>query len=373
MTSKQRVTAAMSFQEPDRIPRYFSSFWPEFDANWERVHGPTDLFKHFGEDMRLVEPEESPWPGRAGVIERRGDQAIVRSGWGETKLTQFADLTPQVMGQLIEPALKDRVDPETLEFDDPLLDSRFETAGKQAAALKNEYFVWCKSGGPYLRAAFMRGEEQFWLDVAEDPGWTRAFVDRVVDHIVTVAIEGMRRFGLEDTGIAIYDDVASSLGPFVGPKHYERVFLPALRRMVKAYKQAGARWVMHHSDGNVLPLLDMWIDAGIDAINPLEFRIGMDAVKLRQRFGNRLVLTGGMDNCVILPRGDRAEIRDHVLHLLEAGRGGGLVIGTHSMGPDISVETAEYVLELLAEYGNYPLRTSDRIRDESRVRQRPVG
>lgn len=356
MTGKQRVMAAMNFQEADRIPRYFSSFWPEYEAKWVSIQGPTDLFKHFGEDMCLLEPEESTWPTRAGIIERRGDQAIVRSGWGETKLTQFGDLAPQVIGKLIEPAVKDRIDPEKLRFDDPRLDCRFDKAGKKAAALKDEVLRLVQKWGPYLRAAFMRGGEQFWLDVAEDPGWTRAFVDRVVDRIVTVAVEGMHRFGLQETGIAIYDDVASSEGPFVGPKQYERVFLPVLRRMVKAYKEAGARWVMHHSDGNVMSLLDMWVDAGVDAINPVEFRVGMDAVKLRTQFGNRLVLTGGMDNAGILPRGDRAEIRDHVLHLLEAGRGGGFVFGTHSLGPDIAVEGAEYVLELLAAYGNYPLR-----------------
>jgi uroporphyrinogen decarboxylase len=355
MTSKERVIAAMSFQEPDRVPRYFSHFWSEFKAQWERVHGPTDLFNHFGDDMRLVEPEESAWPTQAGVVERRGERLVVRTGWGETKLTPFTDPAGQVMGKLLEPAVKERVDPDSLRFDDPRSESRFEKAAKQAAALKREYFVWCKSGGPYLRAAFLRGEEQFWMDVVEDPGWTRAFVDRVTDHIVTVALEAMRRFGLQDTGVAIYDDVASSQGPFVGPKHYERIFLPALRRMVKAYKDAGARWVLHHSDGNILPLLDMWIDAGVNAINPVEYRVGMDAVKLREQFVNRLVLTGGMDNTGVLPRGDRQEIRDHVLYLLQAGRGGGLVFGTHSLGPDISVETAEYVLELLAEYGNYPL------------------
>lgn len=355
MTSKERVIAAMNFQEPDRVPRYFSAFWSDFKSAWERVHGPTDLFRHFGDDMRLVKPEESPWPTQAGVVERRGDRLVVRTGWGETKLTPFTDPAGQVMGQLLEPAVKERVDPDALRFDDPRMESRFEKAGQQAAALKDEYFVWCKSGGPYLRAAFLRGEEQFWMDVAEDPGWTRAFVDRVADHIVTVATAAMLRFGLEDTGVGIYDDVASSQGPFVGPRNYERIFLPVLRRMVKAYKDAGARWVLHHSNGNILPLLDMSINAGIDAINPVEYRVGMDAVKLREKFGNRLVLTGGMDNSGILPRGDRAEIRDHVLYLLQAGRGGGLVFGTHSLGPDISVETAEYVLELLAEYGNYPL------------------
>jgi len=346
----------MNFQEPDRIPRYFSSFWPEFKANWDKVHGPTDLIEHFGDDMRLVEPEESAWPSGAGIVERRAGRTVVRTGWGELKLTSFEDPPAQVMGQLLEPAVKERIDPEKIQFEDPLMESRFEKAGALAATWKQQYFVWCKSGGPYLRAAFMRGEEQLWIDVAEDPGWVRAFVDRIVDHLVIVAIEGMRRLGLQDTGIAIYDDVASSQGPFVGPKNYERVFLPALRRMVKCYKHAGARWVLHHSDGNIRPLLDMWLDAGIDAINPVEYRVGLDAVKLRQQYGKRLVLTGGMDNSEILPRGDRPEIRDHVLYLLGAARGGGFVFGTHSLGPDISVETAEYVLELLAAHDNYPLR-----------------
>jgi hypothetical protein len=350
LNSKQRVIAAMSFQEADRLPRYWPHFWPEFQDNWTRRHGPADLQQLFGGDMHMAIPDESPWPTLAGVLERRSEGAVVRSGWGDIKLCKLGG-----MGQLIEPALKERVDPDTLRFDDPLLNSRFEQAGQKAAALQEDHFVWCKSGGPYLRAAFMRGEENFWIDVVEDPDWTRAFVDRVVDHIITVAVEGMKRFGLQETGIAIYDDVASSAGPFVGPKHYERIFLPPLRRMIKAYKDAGARWIMHHADGNVLPLLDMWVDAGVDAINPVEFRVGMDPVKIRQQYGNRLVCVGGLDNCAILPRGDRGEIHDHVMHLVEAGRGGGFVFGPHSIGPDISLETMKYVLDLLQEYGNYPL------------------
>lgn len=355
MNAKQRVTAALSFQEPDRVPRFWQDFWPDFQQEWQSKRGQTSLYAHFGEDMRLVRPDEAAWPSRAATLGQRGDKWLVRSGWGEVKLSHCKTPASQVMGELVEPAIPERIDPEKLVFDDPRGECRFHEAGREAAAWKDEYFVFCKSGGPYLRAAFMRGEQQFWMDVVEDPDWTRAFVDRVVDHIIAVAIEGMRRFGLEDTGIAIYDDVAASWGPFVGPAHYERVFLPSLRRMVKAFKDAGAAKVMHHADGNVLSLLDMWVDAGIDAINPVEFRSGMDAVKLREKYGRRLAMVGGLDNCIILPRGDRGEIRDHVLYLLEAGRGGGYVFGPHSIGPDISLETMDYVLELLHEHGNYPL------------------
>lgn len=350
MNSKQRVMAALNFRQPDRVPRYWQNFWPEFEEKWTSRHGPTNLNAYFGDDMYLVASDETAWPTRAGVVEHRGDKVLVRCGWGELKLARAEHVGQQVMGELIEPAVPQRSDPDKLIFDDPYMDSRYEQAAKQAAALKDEYFVWCKSGGPYLRAAFMRGEEQFWLDVVDDPDWARAFVERVADHIITVAIEGMRRFGLEETGIAIYDDVSAGWGPFVGPIHYESVFLPSLRRMVKAYKDAGAAKVMHHSDGNNLPLLDMWIDAGIDAINPVEFRSGMDAVKIREQYGRQLVCVGGLDNCSILPRGDRAEIRDHVLYLLDAGRSGGYVFGPHSIGPDVDIETMKYVLELLEEH-----------------------
>ena len=357
MTGKQRVSAALNFTEPDRVPRFWQGFWPQFIENWSERHAGIDPHDHFGDDMRLVAANETPWPTRAAVIKQEGDKTIVRTAWGEVKQT-LPSQNPsarEVMGQLLEPGVPDRIDPDTIQFDDPTLDSRYEDAAQLVSLWKDRYYVLCKTGGPYLRAAFMRGEENFWIDVVEDPQWARAFVDRVVDHITVVGLEQLRRFDLYETGIAIYDDVAASWGTFVGPASYERIFLPALRRMVKAYKDAGAAKVMHHSDGNVLTLLDMWVDAGIDAINPVEFRTGMDPVKICEQYDGRLACVGGLDNCAILPRGDRGEVRDHILHLLEAGEGGGFVIGPHSIGPDISVETMEFVLELLEEHSTYPL------------------
>ena len=351
MTGKQRVMRVMGFREPDRVPRFWPAFWPEFVDRWTREGRQTNPHEHFETDIRVVAADETAWPTRATVIREGDGERIVRSGWGAVQRVQ----EDAHFRQWIEPAITERVDPDTLTFDDPALDRRYEEAGRLATQWKDRYYVFCKTGGPYLRAAFMRSEELFWLDVAEDPAWTKAFVERVADHITSVGVEQLKRFDLQDTGIGIYDDVSANWGPFVGPDRYERLFLPALRRMVKAYKEAGAAVVMHHADGNVLPLLDMWIDAGISAINPVEYRAGMDPVKIRRHYGDRLVCIGGLDNCAILPRGDRAEIRDHVLHLLEAGRGGGFVIGPHSIGPDISIETMDYVQQLLAEYGRYPL------------------
>ncbi len=334
----------MEFRQPDRLPRFWNHFWPEFVARWHG-HGNTgSIHDHFGDDMTVVAADETVWPSRQQIIRREGDLAVIRTGWGQIKRVAFDG---GHIGELLEAGLPDRVDPDTLVFEDPRMEQRFAPWDAEATAAKARYFTWCKSGGPYLRAAFMRGEENFWVDVIEDPQWARDFVERVTDHIIAVAVTALKRWGLEDTGMEINDDVAASWGPFVGPDIYERIFLPALRRMVKAYKGAGAHWIMHHADGNVLPLLDMWIDAGIDAINPVEFRSGMDPVKIQQKYGKKLVCIGGLDNCAILPRGDRAEVRDHIQHLKQAGRDGGYIIGPHSIGPDVSLDTMNYVLELL--------------------------
>jgi uroporphyrinogen decarboxylase len=348
MTSKQRVAAAIRFEKPDRVPRFWQDFWPEFQEEWRRARPEADIHDYFGDDVHLVQPDETPWPTRARVVRQSKSEVIVRSGWGELKRTVAQDhYGQQVMGETLEVAFPQRVDPDTMQFDDPLLDQRYEKAGAQARTWREERFVLTKTGGPYLRAAFLRGEQDFWFDIADDPQWAKAFVERVVDHLIAVGVESIRRFGLQDSGIGIYDDVASNAGPMMGPASYERIFLPSLRRMVAAYRAAGASTILHHSDGNVMPLLEMWIDAGIDAINPVEPRAGMDAVTILEKFGGTLVCMGGLDNSIILPRGEPAEVRDHVLRLLRAGEAGGLVIGPHSIGPDVSIETMDYVLELL--------------------------
>ena len=82
---------------------------------------------------------------------------------------------------------------------------------------------------------------------------------------------------------------------------------------------------------------------------------GLSASALRARYGDKLALIGGICNNHILPRGSREQIREHVLDVLAAGSGGGLVIGTHSIGPDIPVESYDYFTELRREFGRYPM------------------
>jgi uroporphyrinogen decarboxylase len=144
--------------------------------------------------------------------------------------------------------------------------------------------------------------------------------------------------------------MAYNEGPMFGPSAFERVFLPAYRRMITAYKEAGARHVFLHSDGDVRPLLDMLVDAGIDGLNPLERRAGMDPAAIRRRYP-RLILAGGMCNTDTLVHGPADRIRAETREILDLGRGGGIIIGTHSISPEVPLENFVVYHKTCRTYG----------------------
>jgi uroporphyrinogen decarboxylase len=167
-----------------------------------------------------------------------------------------------------------------------------------------------------------------------------------------VGLEELQRWSLQETGIWIYDDMATNKGPFFSPRSFERIFLPAYRRMIKAYKDGGARYVFLHSDGDIRLLLDMLIDAGIDGINPIERRAGMNMLDLRKRYP-RLILTGGMDNTDTLIHGPVEKIKAEAREIIDLGREGGVVIGTHSISPEIPIEYYAAYHEFVLDYGKF--------------------
>ena len=96
----------------------------------------------------------------------------------------------------------------------------------------------------------------------------------------------------------------------------------------------------------------MLVDAGIDGLNPLERRAGMDIVELRRRYPN-LILTGGMDNTDTLVNGPLQRIQAEAREIIDLGRDGGVVIGTHSVSPEIPLEHFVAYHETCLIYGNF--------------------
>ena len=342
------VRQALSFERPERLP-VFDGFWAEFTARWRELRKPppdTDIEDYYWIDLKVIVAQEQLFSTRVREIRRDGEDVYRDDGWGRIIRTRPGTY----FSETVERVLNRPEDLDTIEFDPADLDSRYEHLPAQATHHRDKgRAVFVKIGGLFIRTSFFRGETEFLIDLASDETFARAMVERMGDHLLQVGLESLRRADAYDFGVWIYDDMCSVNAPMCSPQTFERVFLPTYRRIVSELKAAGARWVFMHCDGNLAPLLDLVIEAGIDGINPVEPNAGMDVVELMERYRGQLSFVGGVCNSQILPSGDPERIRRHVEAVVAAGRDGGLVIGTHSIGPDIPVEAYELYRRIAAD------------------------
>jgi uroporphyrinogen decarboxylase len=187
------------------------------------------------------------------------------------------------------------------------------------------------SGGgsePFLTYKHMRGQEQAFIDLVENPEIVHYCLDRLFD----LCHEKTRRIYETVPGKVAMTSVSEDLGAqttlMYSPDQIRTFLLPRMKRMMDLAHQAGA-FVIHHSDGAIRPVLPDLIQAGIDILDPVQWRCtGMDREALKRDFGDRLVFHGAMDNQYTLAFGSVDEVRQEVLDNLRIlGEKGGFVLG----------------------------------------------
>jgi uroporphyrinogen decarboxylase len=113
--------------------------------------------------------------------------------------------------------------------------------------------------------------------------------------------------------------------------------------------------LIYHNCGNASAVFDDLIECGVDALQPLEVKAGLDVVRLKQRYGRKVAFVGNMDAQRVLP-GDKAGIKRALLRNLSAAREGGYIpMSDHSVPVTVPVSNFDYYVSLLREYGTYPL------------------
>jgi len=355
---QQRVMMALNHQMPDRVP-LIEGFWSEFITKWRREKGlpvSADIYEYYGHDIRRqagLIADQSPWPSKAGDIKRSNEYVIRRDGWGRVlkHITSATTLDQELAHPMTGPCDLDRI-----EFESPCLDSRYEGLAAAVAEERKNYCVFFKTGGPYSRTARFSGTMQFLTDMLLDAGFVKELTHRMTDLLIATTLEGLKRGHLPQTAVWIADDIASTKALFFSPRIYEDIFFPELRRLCAAIRKTG-RKVIYESEGNTSEVLDMIVDAGADALACLEPRAGMDIARLKRKYGSRVSFVGNICNVIVLPRGSKQDIEKEVLRVLSVAEDGGYIAGSaHSIGADVPVESYDYMVKLIREYGTYPLR-----------------
>jgi uroporphyrinogen decarboxylase len=125
----------------------------------------------------------------------------------------------------------------------------------------------------------------------------------------------------------VAEDMGSQEGLMFSPAQIREFLIPRMKRMIDLAHSAGA-YVFHHNDGACRAILPDMIAAGIDVLNPVQWRCkGMDREGLKRDFGDKVVFHGGVDNQQTLPFGSVADVREEVAENLRIlGRGGGYIL-----------------------------------------------
>jgi uroporphyrinogen decarboxylase len=212
-----------------------------------------------------------------------------------------------------------------------------------------------RGGGsePFLTYKYLRGQEQAFKDLIINPD----IVEYCLGVLFDLSYENTKRIYEQIPSKVMITYVAEDLGGqedlMYSPEHIRRFFIPGMKRMIDLAHGAGAL-VFHHSDGAIRRIIPDLIEAGIDLLNPIQWRCkGMEREGLKRDFGSRLIFHGGVDNQRTLPFGTVEDVRREVIDNIRIlGEGGGYILAPcHNIQSITPPENIVAMYETGFEYG----------------------
>ena len=328
MNSRERVLTAIAHREPDRVPITFDAQPEVYDL----------LYGHFG-----ITTREELWDAlhvdtwlEGPVIndprEKKLDDNLYQNRWGyRTKRQLYSDGERKGYYEEIvyHPLATAESEAELDAYDWPdakLLD--FQHLNELRVRQPDRAIIAHITHGSYFNATFLRGMEQFLVDLALNVELAQGLIDRAsvyllsaLDRLCTQAPDGFDIFYLAD-------DYCMSSGPLFSPEVFKRMIKPYLRKVADRVHGLGKKFLLHVC-GSVRLLLPEIIDSGVDILEPIQRRsTGMELDKLKKEFGRSLTFYGSVDLLQTLNKGSVEDVRREVKRNIKIlGPGGGFIIG----------------------------------------------
>ena len=367
LTSKERIARILRHEPVDRVG-VFEVFWAETPAAWAKqghFAAPAEIEDHFDLDLRRTSGGNTGQPllnmiarGEAPeeLVEETATTRLVRDGNGALlRRLKYGSGAPEHVDFLVQdrPAWEEHIRPYLL--DKSRYAARINTDGYRAMRAKlarEQRFLCAAVVGPFDLMTPVAGHEHLLAGMALDPEWVVEMADAYVSMTIDLLSLLFDREGLPD-GLWVWDDLGFRNGPFMSPAMYRELLFPAHRRLFE-FAHRHKLPVILHSDGFVEPLLPDLIEAGIDCLQPLEVKAGMDLVKIKQAYGDRIALIGGMD-ARVLATNDLDAVRHELESKLPAAMAGSSYIlqVDHSVPSDVTYETYRYFVNTGRRLGTY--------------------
>ncbi len=187
--------------------------------------------------------------------------------------------------------------------------------------------------------------------LTEKPQELKDDAQRNVDNALKRA-EKIKEWGLLDI-FALCSDYCFNDNPFLSPQMFDEFVTPYLTQLCRGYRELGF-YVIKHTDGNIMPILDSLVSAGPHAIHSLDPQGGVDIAEVKRRVGDKVCLIGNV-NCAMLQTGTDEEVAQSVMYALNSGMpNGGYIFSTSNcIYTGMKLERYKLMLDIWKKNGLY--------------------
>ena len=321
MTSRERVRAVLEGKRPDRLP---FNFWMDRNlmADLDKKLGPEFRINHYGADVHEC---------YFGIDWNCGLPAHIKS---DHKTSWH-----------IAPGLPDMEDMYKLcKFPahiDPAIYHWLDEDRKRLPDIS----LFALAITPLEGFFSLRMMENAMTDFFEYPDEVEYYMNEG-GRLLTESVKGLDGHGVDLLYLA--GDICSSNGAMLSEAMLRKYcFEPIKDAIIEAHK-LGLK-VFMHSDGNLKDVLPLYVEYGIDGCNPLQPHVN-DARAFKTKYGGKLMLYGGIDNCFAIPDNDPEGVRRHILDQYEIlGKEGGFIFSSHDIPDYVDIKNIDMMVKTIKE------------------------
>jgi len=371
MNGKERIQSALRFEKNGRLPVAYEAEWEVTTALVEHFdlqnnknlsasgissfHSPVGerggigiahevaLQKRLGIDLSKVACPINPkktignWFGMPikyrredGIMIGAWEMQFIEKEYGGGKYIEFAGYP--LAGEEDTKVFENWPVPELDLFDYGLL--------KEVLPLHEGFYVILNMNGCFDFSRYIRGTEDFLMDLMLDPVKAEILMDKVNDFAIAYLDRCMAAGAGMIDGVYCGDDFGTQNGLIMSPAIFRKYIKPRYKKLVEKVHGYGLKY-FHHSCGSIREIIPDLIEIGFDVLNPIQPRAaGMEPESLAKEFGRDIVFYGGIDEQHTLPYGTPGEVASEVKLCMETlgAYGNYIVAPAHGFQIDTSIE-----------------------------------
>jgi uroporphyrinogen decarboxylase len=286
------------------------------------------------------------------TIEDTEDYVIYTTRWGTTqKEWKKQSSTPEFIDFKIKDAkswkdAKERMTPSRDRIDWDRLKNNYRKCREDQGA----WIIGDLWFGFDVTHSWFIGTETVLIAMVEDPEWCLDMFTRELE-VSLAALDMIWNEGYHFDEVNWPDDMGYKNNLFFSVKKYVELLKPLHQKVIDWAHKKGVVCRLH-SCGDITPLVPHFYEIGLDALNPLEVKAGVNPIELKKKFGDKMTFHGGI-NAVLWD--DKDAITEEIKRVLPVMKenGGYIFASDHSIPDAVSLENFRHIISLVKELGSY--------------------